>query len=259
MPSSSIHAVLIDLSGTLHIGDQVIPGAVQAVQRLRDAGKRVRFLTNTSTTSSTGLLQKLHDMGFHVAQEELLTSVLATRNYLMQHNLRPFCIMEDTSDLSNEALDLTPPHNCVVVGLAPTKFNYENLNQAFRVLLKHPKLVAIHRAKYLRDTDGQLSLGPGGFVAGLETAATCEAVVMGKPSRDFFESALWSDIPKSEVCMIGDDMISDIQGARDAGIGTSILVQTGKYRSGDEDTLENAPTITCPSFIEAVDFILQSD
>jgi ribonucleotide monophosphatase NagD (HAD superfamily) len=125
--------------------------------------------------------------------------------------------------------------------------------------LKHPKLVAIHRAKYLRDTDGPLSLGPGGFAAGLETAATCEAVVMGKPSRDFFESALWSDIPKSEVCMIGDDMISDIQGARDAGIGTSILVQTGKYRSGDEDTLENTPTITCPSFIEAVDFILHSD
>lgn len=43
-----IRAVLIDLSGTVHIGDDVIPGAVEAIERLRRAGHRVRFLTNTS-------------------------------------------------------------------------------------------------------------------------------------------------------------------------------------------------------------------
>ena len=255
-----IRAVLIDISGTLQIGEQAIPGAIAAVERLRTAGKRIRFLTNTTTMSSTQLLQQLQDMGFSVQMDELVTSVLATRNYLQANQLRPFCLMEDTSDFQESGIDTTPPHNCVVVGLAPSHFVYSQLNQAFRILLDHPKLVAIHKANYIRDgSDGQLSLGPGGFCAALETAAQCTAVVMGKPSPDFFHSALWSDIPPDETCMIGDDILQDIQGARTAGIGTTILVQTGKYRDGDECKVSNdPPTCTCPSIVDAVNYILQS-
>jgi HAD superfamily hydrolase (TIGR01458 family) len=257
--SSRIRAVLIDLSGTVHIGDTLIPGAADAIQRLRHAGHRVRFLTNTSTKSSTTLLEQLDRLGvvLHHREEELLTSVLATRHYLLQHQLKPFCLMEDTSDL--EGVDLSPPHNCVVIGLAPSKLQYSEMNQAFRILLEYPKLIAIHKGNYLRDTDGELSLGPGGFCTALETAANCSAVVMGKPSRDFFESALWADIAASETCMIGDDVLNDIQGAKDAGIGTAILVRTGKYRPRDEEKAPDTITSTCGSIIEAVDFILQSE
>jgi HAD superfamily hydrolase (TIGR01458 family) len=188
---------------------------------------------------------------------ELVTSVLATRNYLVQHNLKPLCLMEDTSDLQG-VVDLAPPHNCVVVGLAPSKFNYATLNQAFRILLQHPRLIAIHKANYLRDADGELSLGPGGFCTALETAANVKAVVMGKPSKDFFESTLWDDIPASETCMIGDDVLQDVQGAHDAGIGTSILVKTGKYRPGDEAKAPKS-VVVHDSIVEAIDFILASD
>lgn len=264
-----IRGVLIDLSGTLHIGDILIPGALDALQRLRQAHCRVRFLTNTSTKSSTALRAQLIAMGIPLQDnnddDELVTSVLATKHYLQHHNppLRPFCLMEDTSDFqlgSSSMVDLTPPHNCVVVGLAPTKFNYQNLNQAFRILLQHPDgLIAIHRGKYLRDgADGELSLGPGGFVAALETASGCEpAKVMGKPSGAFFASATWDDVALEETCMIGDDVVQDVQGAASAGIGTRILVQTGKYRPGDESKVPaNVATATVPSIVEAVDYIL---
>lgn len=265
-----IRGVLLDLSGTVHLGDRLLPGAAEAIQRLRDSGKRVRFLTNTSTKSSAALLSQLESFGISISPDEILTSVLATGKYLIRHNLRPYCLLEDTSDLQPN-VDLEAPPNCVVVGLAPSKFNYETMNQAFRVLEQQKQeansgqttstispLIAIHKAPYIRDgKDGQLSLGPGGFCAALELAANYKATVMGKPSREFFESALWEDIPSEQTCMVGDDVVQDVGGARAAGIGTCILVQTGKYEDGGEAKVDaGTVTATCPSLVEAVNYIL---
>ncbi|CAJ1934544.1 unnamed protein product [Cylindrotheca closterium] len=272
-----IRGVLIDLSGTLHVGGKVIPGAVESLKRLRDSGKRVRFLTNTSTKSTSRLWQEVLDMGLCETtsqgqmEDMLLTSVLATKQYLMKHQKRPLCLMEDVSDFEG-SVNLSPPHDCVVVGLAPTKLNYENLNQAFRVLLKNDskskgptnnnKLIAIHRGNFLRDADAELSLGPGGFVTALEAATSSSSdktVVMGKPSTEFYQSAMWPDFRPDEICMIGDDILGDIQGAQTSGIGTTILVRTGKYRADDETKIETPPTRVCNSIIQAVDFILESE
>ncbi|KAL3936538.1 MAG: hypothetical protein SGBAC_008169 [Bacillariaceae sp.] len=267
-----IRGVLIDLSGTLHVGGKVIPGAVESLRRLRASGKRIRFLTNTSTKSTTRLWQELLDMGLCTSPQDkmedmLLTSVLATKQYLTKHQKRPFCLMEDVSDFEGGSINLSPPHDCVVVGLAPTKLNYENLNQAFRILLNNSKssnkLIAIHRANFLRDVDDELSLGPGGFVAALEavTSSTSnnETVVMGKPSTEFYQSALWADLTANEVCMIGDDILGDVQGGQKSGIGTTILVRTGKYRAGDESKIKNPPTRVCDSIVQAVDYILETE
>mmetsp|Transcript_2135 Transcript_2135/g.3850 ORF Transcript_2135/g.3850 Transcript_2135/m.3850 type:complete len:295 (-) Transcript_2135:5092-5976(-) len=288
---TTIRAVLIDLSGTIHIGNEAIPGARQALQRLRQSGRRLKFLTNTSTKSSSQLLKQLNDtLHFGIAKEELVTSVLATASYVEKHNLHPLCLMEDTSDLAagnakGRQEEQKSDYDSVVVGLASSQFHYQRLNQAFRILLDHPdNLIAIHRGNYYKDpADHGLSLGPGAFVAALETASNCSpAKVMGKPSKTFFDSALWEDVPPEETCMIGDDVLGDCRGAQHAGIGTTILVQTGKYRPGDETKLtvtaannnknngeggddekrkEPCPRgnfLVCPSIVEAVDFILGS-
>jgi HAD superfamily hydrolase (TIGR01458 family) len=274
-----IRAVLLDLSGTLHIDKDLIPGAVEAVSRLQTAGKRVRFLTNTSKQSSQSLWKQLIQLGLvtagHDHNDLLLTSVLATRNYLLQHQLRPFCLMEDTTDFSLANIPLDPPHNCVVIGLAPTQLDYNKMNQAFQILISehntlsttnNNKLIAIHKGKYYRDENHHLSLGPGAFVAGLEMASNCvPAIVMGKPSREFFESALYDGISAEETAMVGDDVLQDVRGAMEAGMGMSILVQTGKFRPGDEDKIQKQqlhPIQTvycCPSIVEAVEYILAQD
>jgi ribonucleotide monophosphatase NagD (HAD superfamily) len=81
-----------------------------------------------------------------------------------------------------------------------------------------------------------LSAGP--FVAALEFATGKTATVMGKPSRAFFEMALRDmDLRPEETAMIGDDIITDIAGARKAGM-KAVLVKTGKYR---EEAVRGAP------------------
>ena len=72
-----IRAVLLDLAGVVYQGDQPLPGAVDAVACLRQAGLRLRFLTNTTRMPRRALLSRLADMGIRIADEELFTPAQA--------------------------------------------------------------------------------------------------------------------------------------------------------------------------------------
>ena len=68
----AIGAVLIDLSGTLHVSHAEIPGSVDALRRLREAGLPVRFVTNTTTQCAEALVEGMNAMGFGVQQHEVI-------------------------------------------------------------------------------------------------------------------------------------------------------------------------------------------
>ena len=83
------------------------------------------------------------------------------------------------------------------------------------------------------ETESGLSLGPGPFINMLETVTNRKAVIIGKPNGIFFRTGLSSDCEPGEVVMIGDDINDDVLGAEAVGIN-GLLVQSGKYRQGDE-------------------------
>ena len=280
--TSPIKAVLIDISGTILIGEHAIPGAIDAIQKLQQqTNVKVLFLTNSST-SSISLLEQLRKAGFDELAipniDAIMTSVSATRNYLLQNNLRPYCLVEDELvETDFVGVNRNNP-NCVVVGLARSKLNYEKLNGAFRLLTKlkkadaesdnttisnpPPRLIAISRATHFLDSDHELSLGPGGFVTLLEETVGVTAHVIGKPSPNFYQAAVSSllgiEYDPSSTVMIGDDVKGDVSGALEAGLGCAILVKTGKYVTGDElgtKTRGILPTFTADSIVEAIDYI----
>ncbi|XP_043272966.1 haloacid dehalogenase-like hydrolase domain-containing protein 2 [Venturia canescens] len=250
-----IKAVLIDLSGTLHIENTVILGAVEALKRLRQTNAIIKFVTNTTKESKSYLHNRLTQLGFHINQDEIFSSLAAARELILNRNLNPLLLidtaaMEDFEDLKKSDSDL----NAVVVGLAPEKFHYEELNQAFRLLINGASLVAIHEGRYYKRSDG-LALGPGAFIKGLEYSAGVKALVVGKPKEEFFLAAL-KNINPQEAIMIGDDVRDDVAGSQAAGL-RGILVKTGKYREGDENTISPRPYKTCESFVEAIDSIIE--
>jgi len=99
--------------------------------RLRQSGIAVRFVTNATKESKSGLHTKLTRLGFDIKYDEIFTSLMATRKLIEAENLRPFCLLQDDAKDDFAGLEMTNP-NAVVVGLAPDYFNYEYLNQAFR-------------------------------------------------------------------------------------------------------------------------------
>jgi ribonucleotide monophosphatase NagD (HAD superfamily) len=86
-------------------------------------------------------------------------------------------------------------------------------------------------------TPDGLSLSAGPFVQALEFATGKAATIVGKPSKTFFDLALRDmGLRVDQAAMIGDDILTDIGGARTIGM-QGILVRTGKYR---KDAVDNA-------------------
>ncbi len=249
-----IKGILIDLSGTVHIGDRAIAGAAEAIRRIQRERIPFRFVTNTSRKTRQMLHEDLLRFGFEVPAAHIFTAPLAVRRYLEQHALRPFLLIHP--NLAPEFADLPQEDpTAVVVGFAQHTFTYANLNQAFQLLKNGRPLLATGKTRYFQGTDS-LDLDAGPFVTALEYAAETEALVLGKPSPRFFLGAVAElGCRPDEVIMVGDDAVSDVGGGLAAGL-RGILVQTGKYRPGDEGKTGYADAILVPDIGAAVDKIL---
>ncbi|KAJ3110868.1 Haloacid dehalogenase-like hydrolase domain-containing protein 2 [Physocladia obscura] len=261
-----IRGVCIDLSGTLHIDDMATRNAAGGLRRLAAAGIQTRFVTNTTKEGRAVLSARLAALSLPIEDTAIFSSLAAAAAVVKTRALNPFLLLEPTarSYFQNFITDSDENSNydSVVVGLAPSCFTYATLSRAMNILLDaktrgiSPALIAIHKGRYFQAKDG-LALGPGPFVAALEYATGIEAEVVGKPEQAFFNLAVDDmKLSPSECVMIGDDIRDDIGGAMAVGM-RGILVQTGKYRSGDE-TLYDAikPTATVSDFSVAADLIL---
>ncbi|XP_055311141.1 haloacid dehalogenase-like hydrolase domain-containing protein 2 isoform X2 [Sitodiplosis mosellana] len=252
--------------------------SIHKIKRLRSINDiQLRFVTNTTKESKETLLQRLHRIGFSsISKDDMFTSLSAAVQYVKTNDLKPFYLLtedakkdfgEQTTENSSAATMTTTTtaaatesnddgnENSVVVGLAPDKFVYETINEAFRVLMKeNSKLIAVHEGKYFKRGDG-LAVGPGCFTRGLEYASGKTATVIGKPNPYFFNCAIPEGISPHECCMIGDDINDDIFGAQNVGM-KGILVKTGKYIDNIEAKYSNKPTKIAESFADAVDWLI---
>ena len=229
--SLALRAVLLDLDGVLYVEDEPVPGAAEAVERMRAAGLTLRFVTNTTSRSRAATLEKLSALGFEVGDEELITpALLALQHCRERGHRRVALLMSDDVKADFAELEETEREpDAVIVGDLGERFAYDVLNRAFRELLAGAELIALQTNRYWLREDG-LCLDVGPFVAALEYAAACEAHVVGKPAAAFFSHVLdGAGTAPDQAVMVGDDIESDIGGALRAGLA-GILVRTGKYR-----------------------------
>ncbi|RDD62719.1 TIGR01458 family HAD-type hydrolase [Ferruginivarius sediminum] len=250
-----IHGVLLDLGGVIFVGDKALPGAVDAVARLRERRLPLRFITNTTRTPLPGMRDKLAAMGLEIAAEEMFMPAVAARIRLQAERLRPHLLVHPA--LQGEFQGLTGTRGtAVVIGDAGRYFDYDSLNAAFRALNGADDFLALARNRTFQDADGELSLDAGPFVAALEYASGRTATVLGKPSGDFFRAAVDSlGVAPETAVMVGDDAESDVAGAQAAGL-QGILLRQGKYRAGDEAGIAPPPTAVLDDLPAAVDWIL---
>jgi HAD superfamily hydrolase (TIGR01458 family) len=254
----AVRALLLDLDGVLYVEDQPVPGARDAVRRLRERGLALRFVTNTTARSRAQTLEKLVALGFEIEEHELVTpAALAVRHCRAQNHTRVALIMNDEVKRDFDALHETDGAcDAVIMGDIGEAFGYDVLNGAFRHVMDGAELIALQKNRYWLRADG-LSLDAGAFVAAVEYATRREAYVVGKPARAFFDEVL-ADLgaTAAETAMVGDDIEADIGGALGAGLA-AVLVRTGKHRadavaaSGIEptatvDTIADVPALLAP-------------
>lgn len=250
-----IKGVLLDIGGVVYVGDAALPGAVEAVSRLKAAGLPVRCITNTTRTPRTGIVARLKSLGLDVGIGDVFTPARAARDFLNDNNLSAHLLVHPNLVPDLEGLNVGP-REAVVVGDAGEGFSYAAMNAAFRKLQDGAEFIALAANRMFKDDDGKLSIDCGAFVAALEYAAQRRALVLGKPSADFFRSAAQSmNCAIADCVMIGDDAEADIAGALDAGASAAVMVRTGKYLDGDETRYSPAPTIVLDTLADAVAWI----
>jgi HAD superfamily hydrolase (TIGR01458 family) len=238
-------AILLDVDGVLHVSGEPIPGAADAVARLRSAGHRLRFVTNTTTRSKAQLAAELRLNGLALEDDEVQTTTDAAVAALRGRRVLALVMEAIVGDL--EGIELVGENaDAVLLGGADETsetnlvFSYMNLARAFAELELGADLYCLHRNRWWQTRRGPL-LDSGCFVAGLEYAADTEATVLGKPSPAYFDAACRAlDAEPGMTWMVGDDLESDIAGAQGIGLRT-VLVRTGKFRPDEVEASRVTP------------------
>lgn len=236
-------AFLIDMDGTLYFKGEPYSGAIETINYLRQQKYHLRFLTNTTAKTPKMLHEQMQALGFDIHEHEIFNATYACLLYLRaQPNARCHFMVDDAvkAFFKEIPIDNNAP-DFVVVGDYGEGFDFQALNHAFRLLMKGAEVIALQKGLYWFSSEG-LFLDCGAFVTLLETAASKTAKIMGKPSETFFKIALESlQLSASDVIAVGDDITSDILGAKTMKM-RSILVKTGKFKTNQLENPIAKPT-----------------
>lgn len=227
-----VEGLLLDLDGTLHVGDGPVPGAREALGRLRGSNIALRFVTNTTRRPRRAVVDGLTGLGFEVEPDEVFTPAVAAAGLVGGGTC--FALVDPSllEDLAGVELTRDRPDH-VLVGDLGEGFTYRRLDEAFRFLMEGAGLMALQKNRNWQTADG-LSLDAGPFVVALEYASGKSAVVVGKPERRFFQMALRDmGLEARTVAMVGDDPEADVAGAKRTGL-RAVQVRTGKWRPGGD-------------------------
>ena len=87
------------MDGVFHVSGQPIEGGGSAVARLREAGHRLRFVTNNTTHSRRQLAEQIRGLGVELEDEELQTTPLAAAHALKGKRVLALTMPDIVEDL----------------------------------------------------------------------------------------------------------------------------------------------------------------
>lgn len=237
---------LIDLDGTIYLGNQPIPAGKRFVEKLQARELPFLFVTNNTTKSPQTVQQRLaNEFDIHVAESNVYTATLATIDYMKEDNKgsKVYVIGEGGLIDLILAAGFTWEENdpdYVVVGL-DSEVTYEKLTVATLAIRRGATFIGTNPDKNLPNERG-LVPGAGALCALIETATQQEPIYIGKPEAIIMNKALAKlDLQKEEVLMVGDNYDTDISSGINNHID-SLLVLSGFTAKEDVPFLPVAPT-----------------
>jgi len=246
-----IKAVFSDLDGTLFLGDKAIPGAAEALARIRRRNISVFFVSNNSSGSHEDYVQRLEGLGIPATPDEIILSTDGLLEYLISRGIT------QTWTIGTNALctilkkrgiktDSRKP-DYVVLGY-DTELTYEKLRRGAIFLNKEVPLLATHPDLVCPTPEGPIpDIGAILKILTSTTGVTPERV-FGKPQPEMILPVLNRlGITAAEAVIVGDRLYTDIKMAKSTGC-RSALVLSGET---DRETVENHfpfPDLIVPNF-----------
>ncbi|WP_319463106.1 HAD-IIA family hydrolase [Micromonospora sp. RTP1Z1] len=244
--------VVFDLDGVIYLIDRPIPGAVEAVGRLRADGRAVAYATNNASRRSSEVADLLTGMGVQARPEEVVSSAAATAELLRDRlpaGAPVLVVGAEALRAEIRAVGLRPVSRAdeepvaVAQGYGP-QVGWVDLAEASLAVRAGAPWYATNLDRTLPSERGPLP-GNGSLVAVLRTALGREPdVVVGKPEPALFATAA-RRAGTGRTLVVGDRLDTDIEGARRAKLD-SLLVLTGV---SDVPELLAAPEARRPTYV----------
>lgn len=242
---------LLDMDGTIYIGNDLIPGTTDFFRILKEKGIRRVFMTNNSSRNKFAYVKKLSRLGIECTADDIASSVNATACFLHANKPDARIYLVGTESLRHEleleGFSIVPEDyrgndvNCVLVGY-DTELNYRKIEGACHYLCEGADYFAtncdmrcpIEGGRYLPDCGSMCNM--------FEVATGRKPIYLGKPDRflvDYVHDK-WK-VDYDDMAVIGDRLYTDIAVGINAGID-SICVLSGESTRADLEASGLKPT-----------------
>jgi HAD superfamily hydrolase (TIGR01450 family) len=222
---------LLDLDGCVWVGDDLTPGAAEAVAELQRARKRVVFVTNNPRRSAERFARKLRNLGIRAGIDDIVTVGDALQHALAQRYRDAMAVVigspaihrhvEDAGLRIVNGSDFVSRAQVVVVA-GHDDFDYAELRDATWALIGGAALLAATRdARF--PMPGRPWPGSGAILAAVEVAGGTTAETFGKPAPGLFATAL-DRLGPGRALVVGDQLDTDLAGAHAAGLDAAIVL-----------------------------------
>jgi 4-nitrophenyl phosphatase len=238
-----IRGAILDLDGTVYRSGAAIPGAPEAVERLRERGVRVLFCSNNPTETPGGYADRLGGMGIEAAPETILPASTVIRDYLRDHHPdAATCLigadpLREYLDAAGQRLVDDPDRASVFVVSWDETFDYETMCAALRGIDDDTAFLGTDPDRTVPTDDGVMP-GSGAVIGAVARTVGREPDrVLGKPADETARVAFDRlGVGPEECLVVGDRLDTDLaMGARHGA--TTVLVRTGV--TGDDDVADS--------------------
>ncbi len=258
---------LFDLDGTLILGDKVIDGTIEIIDKIRKKGKKLMVFTNNSSKTREQYVKELATMGIKIKREEIITAGYITGKYLLKINKKIIYVVgtlkfkEMLEEMGLVVVEKPQIKNgkynidAVVIGL-DTELNYDKLKQACRLLKdKNIGYIGANPDMIYPVADEIFYPDCGSIVKMLSYSTKRTPKFLGKPYFEIFNYCLEKmEVSKDETIIIGDRLYTDIACGKENGCET-VLVLTGETKKEDVVNSKYQPTYMINSIKDLEKFI----
>jgi HAD superfamily hydrolase (TIGR01450 family) len=223
---------MFDLDGVVYVGEHAVAGAPEAIAAARRAGMHIAFVTNSAARPPRIVAAHLTDLGVDADPADVVTSAQAAAHLIRERfgpGARIFLVGGPGLEEALLAEGLVPVVETDAVPVAVATGYGPDL--PWRQIMQGAVLINGGLPWVASNSDltipTSFGIGPGhGVLVRMLTDFTgVVPIVAGKPERALLDETV-RRVGGQRPLMIGDRLDTDIEGARNAGLD-SLLVLTG--------------------------------
>lgn len=257
-----IRCFLLDMDGTIYLGNRLYPGSKEFIEYLEKTGRKFLFFTNNPTKDAEQYQQKLQRLGISVDKNKILTSGMATIEYMKREtNFKRLYTVAPPSfeeELVRAGFILTEEAPDAVVISFDITLTYDKLRKATYFIRNGLPYIGTNPDLVCPTENGPIP--DCGAIASLLYCATGrQPKYIGKPNPEMIQMALKILEEKEDyTAMVGDRLYTDMEMAYRSGV-TAILVLSGETKPEDLQKVERKPDYVFSSVKELLEELIKCD